>query len=34
MTATTKPETLLITLSGKDRPGVTSSLLATLSLAG
>jgi phosphoserine phosphatase len=27
-------ETLLITLSGRDRPGVTSSTLATLALAG
>jgi len=30
----TKPETLLITLTGKDRPGVTSSVFATLSQAG
>jgi phosphoserine phosphatase len=30
----TKPETLLITLTGKDRPGVTSSIFATLSRAG
>jgi phosphoserine phosphatase len=30
----TKPETLLITLTGKDRPGVTSSVFATLSKAG
>ena len=29
-----KPETLLITLTGKDRPGVTSSILSTLALAG
>jgi phosphoserine phosphatase len=29
-----KPETLLITLTGKDRPGVTSSVFATLSQAG
>jgi phosphoserine phosphatase len=29
-----KPETLLITLTGKDRPGVTSSVLATLAKAG
>ncbi|MCW2796145.1 phosphoserine phosphatase SerB [Nocardioides sp.] len=29
-----KPETLLITLTGKDRPGVTSSIFATLSHAG
>jgi phosphoserine phosphatase len=29
-----KPETLLITLSGKDRPGVTSSVFAALSGAG
>jgi phosphoserine phosphatase len=29
-----KPETLLITLTGKDRPGVTSSIFATLSRAG
>lgn len=29
-----KPETLLITLTGKDRPGVTSSIFATLSTAG
>ena len=28
------PETLLITLTGKDRPGVTSSIFATLSRAG
>lgn len=31
---TPKPETLLITLTGKDRPGVTSSIFATLSHAG
>jgi phosphoserine phosphatase len=30
----TKPETLLITLTGKDRPGVTSAIFATLALAG
>jgi phosphoserine phosphatase len=29
-----KPETLLITLTGKDRPGVTSSIFATLSRSG
>src|SRR4051795_11994654 len=29
-----KPETLLITLSGKDRPGVTSSVFTALSGAG
>ncbi len=29
-----KPETLLITLTGKDRPGVTSSVFATLAHAG
>jgi phosphoserine phosphatase len=29
-----KPETLLITLTGKDRPGVTSTVFATLSHAG
>lgn len=29
-----KPETLLITLTGKDRPGVTSSIFATLSQGG
>jgi phosphoserine phosphatase len=29
-----KPETLLITLTGNDRPGVTSSIFATLSRAG
>jgi phosphoserine phosphatase len=28
------PETLLITLTGKDRPGVTSSIFATLARAG
>jgi len=28
------PETLLITLTGKDRPGVTSSIFSTLSRAG
>jgi phosphoserine phosphatase len=28
------PETLLITLTGKDRPGVTSTIFATLSRAG
>jgi phosphoserine phosphatase len=31
---TTQPETLLITLTGKDRPGVTSSVFGTLSRAG
>ena len=31
---TAKPETLLITLTGKDRPGVTSSLFDALSTAG
>ena len=30
----TRPETLLITLTGKDRPGVTSAIFATLSRAG
>jgi phosphoserine phosphatase len=29
-----KPETLLITLTGKDRPGVTSSIFATLARTG
>ncbi len=29
-----KPETLLITLTGKDRPGVTSSIFATLAASG
>lgn len=29
-----KPETLLITLTGKDRPGVTSSIFTTLATAG
>src|SRR3954452_24123323 len=29
-----RPETLLVTLTGKDRPGVTSTLLDTLSGAG
>jgi phosphoserine phosphatase len=29
-----RPETLLITLTGKDRPGVTSTIFATLSRAG
>jgi phosphoserine phosphatase len=29
-----QPETLLITLTGKDRPGVTSALFSTLALAG
>jgi phosphoserine phosphatase len=29
-----KPETLLITLTGNDRPGVTSSIFATLSRSG
>ncbi|WP_227466109.1 phosphoserine phosphatase SerB [Nocardioides dongkuii] len=34
MASDAKPETLLITLTGKDRPGVTSALLATLARAG
>ena len=29
-----RPETLLITLTGKDRPGVTSSVFAALAGAG
>ena len=29
-----KPETLLITLTGKDRPGVTSTIFTTLSRSG
>ncbi|MEP9383207.1 phosphoserine phosphatase SerB [Nocardioides sp. KR10-350] len=29
-----RPDTLLVTLAGRDRPGVTSSTLATLALAG
>jgi len=29
-----RPETLLITLTGKDRPGVTSTIFSTLSAAG
>src|SRR4051812_29432293 len=29
-----KPETLLLTISGKDRPGVTSALFETLTRAG
>jgi len=29
-----QPDTLLITLTGKDRPGVTSALFSTLALAG
>ena len=29
-----KPETLLLTVSGKDRPGVTSAIFATLTRAG
>src|SRR4029079_5561543 len=29
-----RPETLLITLTGKDRPGVTSAIFSTLSRAG
>ncbi|MDE0776977.1 MAG: phosphoserine phosphatase SerB [Nocardioides sp.] len=29
-----RPETLLITLTGKDRPGVTSSMFSTLAIAG
>jgi phosphoserine phosphatase len=32
--AGSRPETLLITLTGEDRPGVTSSILGTLSRAG
>lgn len=32
--APAKPETLLITLTGKDRPGVTSSIFDTLARAG
>ena len=32
--AGTGPETLLITLTGEDRPGVTSTILDTLSRAG
>ncbi len=34
MSPTSKPETLLITLTGKDRPGVTSSVFAALAQAG
>ncbi len=34
MTETPTPETLLITLTGKDRPGVTSSILSTLARTG
>lgn len=34
MATDAKPETLLITLTGKDRPGVTSAVFATLSRAG
>lgn len=33
-TGSKRPETLLITLTGKDRPGVTSSIFATLSHTG
>ena len=29
-----QPRTLLVTLTGKDRPGVTSAMFATLSAAG
>ena len=29
-----RPETLLITLTGRDRPGVTSAVFATLARAG
>ncbi|MDQ4115198.1 MAG: phosphoserine phosphatase, partial [Actinomycetota bacterium] len=29
-----RPDTLLITLAGNDRPGLTSATLATLALAG
>ena len=29
-----QPRTLLVTLTGKDRPGVTSAVFATLSRAG
>jgi len=31
---TTRPETLLITLTGTDRPGVTSAIFSTLAVAG
>jgi len=34
MATVAKPETLLITLTGKDRPGVTSTVFATLARAG
>jgi phosphoserine phosphatase len=34
MSPKSKPETLLITLTGKDRPGVTSSIFAALAQAG
>ncbi|SDD18541.1 phosphoserine phosphatase SerB [Nocardioides lianchengensis] len=34
MATDAKPETLLITLTGKDRPGVTSAVFATLARAG
>ncbi|WP_244928272.1 phosphoserine phosphatase SerB [Nocardioides sp. W7] len=34
MATDAKPETLLITLTGKDRPGVTSAIFATLARAG
>ncbi len=30
----TKTETMLVTLTGKDRPGVTSSVFAALTTAG
>jgi phosphoserine phosphatase len=33
-TSDVKPETLLLTISGKDRPGVTSALFETLTRAG
>ena len=33
MATDAKPETLLITLTGKDRPGVTSAIFATLARA-
>ena len=29
-----KPQTLLLTVSGKDRPGVTSAMFRTLTRAG
>jgi phosphoserine phosphatase len=34
MATDAKPETLLLTLTGKDRPGVTSAVFATLARAG